>query len=176
MISVCVMNKPRLSLSKSDFFSAMADYGAHHLLIDRQSLLRTVGLELQAADDAAEGLAERTGAEAFLARGFPRDRNEGAARDLEVDAETREVVARRPEDRALRLDEDPREIALGEVIQHDDRLEPRDELRRHPVAKEVVVLQVLAQMERQLLAHLARRRDDDHRLHRLRVLADRGGA
>src|SRR5436305_9285007 len=112
MISVCVMNKPRLSLSKSDFFSAMADYGAHHLLINRQSLLRAVGLELQAADDAAEGLAQRAGAEAFLAGGFPGDSDERAARDLEVDAEAGEVVARRPEDRALRLDEDPRQIGL----------------------------------------------------------------
>src|SRR5437763_7974107 len=148
------MNKPRLSLSKSDFFSAMADNGAHHLLIDRQSLPGGVGLELKAADDAAEGLAERAGAEAFLVRGFPRDRDEGAAGDLEVDAEAREVVARRPEDRALRLDEDPRQVGLGQVIQHDDRLEARDELRRHAVAKEVVVLQIIAQVERQLLAYL----------------------
>src|SRR5437763_895596 len=103
MISVCVMNKPRLSLSNSDFFSAMSDYGAHHLLINRQRLALAAGVELQAADDAAESLAQRAGAEALLARRFPGDGDERAAGDLEVDAESREVVARRPEDRSLRL-------------------------------------------------------------------------
>src|SRR6185436_4056985 len=92
------------------------------------------------------------------------------------DIETPEVFARSPEDRGVRLDEDPREVSLGEVIEHHDRLETRDELRRHPVAEQIVVFQIVGEMERQLLAHLARGRDHDDRLHRRDVLPDRGAA
>src|ERR1043166_3330450 len=174
MISVWVMNKPRLSLSKRDFFSAMSDDAIHHFFVDRQRLPRALGIEFEAADDAAEGLAQCAGAEALLVRGFPGDGDERAARDLEVDTETGEVVARGAEDRAFRLDEDAREVRLREIVQHHDRLEARDELRGHAVAEDVVVFEVVAQVERQLLADLAGSRDDDDRLHRLRVLADGG--
>src|SRR5436305_1328351 len=45
----------------------------HHLLIDRHHAAAFRGIELQSADDAAEGLAQGARAEAFLARRFPGD-------------------------------------------------------------------------------------------------------
>ena len=71
---------------------------------------------------------------------------------------------------------DAREIAFAEVVQYHDRLETRDELRRHPVAKEIVVFDVVAKMERQLFAHFAGGGDDHDRLHRLDVLPDHRAA
>src|SRR5438270_3469803 len=145
------MNDERSSLSSSFIVhrSSFAYRFLHHLLVDRDDAAAFGGIELQAADDAAEGLAQGARAEAFLARGFPGDGDERAAGDLEIDAEAREVIARRPEDRAFRLVKDAREIAFAEVVQHHDRLETRDELRRHPVAKEIIVFDVVAKMERQ---------------------------
>src|SRR5213075_270208 len=95
--------------------TSLTDDGLHPLLIDRERPFLAVGgggVEFETADDAAEGLAQGAGAEAFLARRFPGDRDERVAGDLEVDAEACEVVARRAEDRSLRLDEDAREIGL----------------------------------------------------------------
>src|SRR6185436_3923206 len=142
MISVWVMKRPRLSLSKIDFLGSPmfaparlpgGNRALHHLLVDRQRAAGG-GLELESADDAAIRFAQRARAEALLPRRVPRDGDQRAARDLQIDIETPEVFARSPEDRGVRLDEDPREVSLGEVIEHHDRLETRDELRRHPVA------------------------------------------
>src|ERR1043165_5133798 len=156
---------------------AAGDGALDHRLVDGDDVRAGVGgVELDVADDAAEGLAQRARAEALLAGGVPGDCDQGAASDLQVDAEALEVGARRAEHRRLRLDEDAREVGLGEVVEHDDRFEARDELRRHAVAKEVVVFEVVAEMERQLLAHFARRGDDDDRLHRRDVLPDCGAA
>src|SRR5207244_6252892 len=129
---------------------AAGDGALHHLLVDRDDVCAAVdGIELDVADDTPEGLAERARPEAFLAGRVPGDGNERAAGDLEVDAEALEVGARGAEHGGIRLDEDARQVALGEVVENDDRLEARNELGSHAVAKEVGVLAVVAGVERQ---------------------------
>src|SRR5262249_21390946 len=146
MISVWVMNNPRFSFLKKDL-SAMhrpsritrGDGCLDHGLVDGQNARAGVGrIEFEIANHAAESLAQRARAEALLPRGVPGDGDQRAAGDLQVDAEALEERPRGAEDRLLRLDEDTRQVAFGEVVQHDDRLEARDELRRHAVAKEIV--------------------------------------
>src|SRR5574341_436898 len=96
----------------------------HHLLVDRDHALR-VGcrIELEVADHPTIGLVQRAGAETLLARGVPGDGDERAARDLQIDTESFEVLARGAEDRRLRLDENARQIALAQIVEHHDRLE-----------------------------------------------------
>src|SRR5215212_1359338 len=100
---------PRSSFSRS---AVSARNGlSHHLFVDgdHPPLGR---IELQAADDAAVRLAQGAGAEALLAGGVPGDGDERAARDLQVDAERGEVVARGAENRRVRLDEDAGQVTL----------------------------------------------------------------
>ena len=79
---------------------AAGDRLLDHGFVDREHARAGVGgIEFETADDAAEGLAQRAGAEALLARGVPGDGDQRAARDLQVDAEALEVRARRAEDR-----------------------------------------------------------------------------
>src|SRR5437588_13078042 len=68
------------------------DGALDHLLVDRDDGLAAIGgIELDVADNAPEGLAERPRPEAVLPRGVPGGGDERAARDLEVDAEAQEV-------------------------------------------------------------------------------------
>src|SRR5436305_1619084 len=158
-------SRPRASLL------AAGDRLLDHGFVDGDDMRSGVGgIELEAADDAPEGLAQRARAEALLARRVPGDGDQCAARDLQVDAESLEVGARGAEDRRLRLYENARQIGLAEVVEDDDRFESGDELRRHAVAEQVVVLQVVPKMERQLFTYFARGRNDHDRLHRSDVL------
>src|SRR3954454_21063032 len=152
----CGSSRPRASLL------AAGDRLLDHGFVDRDDVRAGVGgIELEAADDAPEGLAQRARAEALLARGIPGDGDQCTARDLQVDAESLEVRARGAEDRRLRLDKNARQIGLAEIVENHDRFKTRYELRRHAVAEQVVVLQVVPKMERQLLAYFARGRDND---------------
>src|ERR1041384_8029247 len=98
MISVWGMNNPRFSLSKNPFLGSpmfapapvpRRDGALHHLLVDRQRA-GGGGIEFEAADDTPVDLAQRARAEALLLRRIPGDRNQRAARDLQVDAEALE--------------------------------------------------------------------------------------
>src|SRR5437867_3803534 len=88
----------------------------HHILVNGDYLAVLRGrFEFETANHAPESLAQRAGAEAFLAGGIPGDGDERAARDLQIDSEALKVGARSAEDRTLRLDEDAREIGLVEI-------------------------------------------------------------
>src|SRR5205085_11801912 len=92
--------------------SSFADRLLHHLLIDRHDATAFGRIVFELANDATERLAQGARAEALLPRGIPGDGDERTARDLQIDAEAREVIARRAEDRALRLMEDAGEIGF----------------------------------------------------------------
>src|SRR3954447_5838289 len=132
----CGSSRPRASLLAAS--DRLLDHGFVHG-DDVRAGVR--GIELETADDAPEGLAKRARTEALLACGVPGDSDQCAARDLQVDTKPFKVRARRWEDRRLRLDEDARQIGFAEIIEHNDRFETGDELRRHAVAEQVVVLQ-----------------------------------
>src|SRR5438128_181239 len=92
--------RPRRSLL------ARGDGLLDHVLVDGEDACAGVGgIELQMADHAAEGFAERAGAEALLPRGVPGDGDQRAASDLQIDAEALEERARGAEDRSFRLHE-----------------------------------------------------------------------
>src|SRR5438477_13017746 len=83
--------------------SSFADRLLHHLLIDRHDSSALGRIVFELANDATERLAQGARAEALLPRGIPGDGDERTARNLQIDAEAREVIARRAEDRPLRL-------------------------------------------------------------------------
>src|SRR5438132_5733427 len=111
----------------------------HHVLVDGDDAAAIGRIELQTANHAPECLAQGAGAEAFLASGVPGDGDQRRTRDLQVDSEALEIRPGGAEDRAVGLHEDARQIRLRQIVEDDDRLEARDELRRHSVAEEILV-------------------------------------
>src|SRR2546428_5513274 len=127
-----------------------------HVLIDGDDAGAARGrVEFEIANHAPERLAQCASAEAFLAGGVPGDGDERAARDLQIDPELLKVSARGAKDGSVGLDENFRQVRLGEVVEDNNRFEARDELRRHAVTKEILIFQIVPQMKRQLLTHFA---------------------
>ena len=111
-------------------------------------------VELVGADHAAEDLLEGARAQARLARGLLGDAPRGRLGQLELEPEGGEVGLGLLQARLGHLLEDPQQLRLPQVLEQHQGVEAREELRAHPVLEQVLVLQPVAQDERQLLAHL----------------------